>query len=118
MAHAAFAPAAPAGEPFRDAAEAWFWCALGLIARRDGARLQAGLARVPRPCEPLDVLKSVDRLYRTRMLDREHLAVLCDFGERAYAPDGSWPREARAARLWAEALARIEPVLRRKGIVA
>lgn len=33
-------------------------------------------------------------------------------------PDPSRPREQRAHGLWTEALARIEPVMRRKGIVA
>ncbi len=106
------------GVPFASAAEAWFWAALGLIARRDGAALRAGLGLVARPCEPLDVLRSIDRLYRNRVIDRDHLAVLADFGERSYPPDGSWPREARAARLWEEAMAKLEPALRRKGIVA
>ena len=53
-------------EPFRSAEEAWFWTMAALIARRDGARYVAGLARAVRPCEPDDAVKCLDRLWRQR----------------------------------------------------
>ena len=73
---------------------------------------------MPRPCEPLDILHSVDRLYRQRRLVREHLEVLVDYGRRLAPPDPTWREEAHAARLWDEAIDRLTPVLRRKGILA
>ncbi|MFN4090822.1 MAG: hypothetical protein ACK4QW_17505 [Alphaproteobacteria bacterium] len=122
------APAAPAaptatvehaeGEPFASAADAWFWCVAGETARIDGARPRAGCAETPRPCEPGDILRSVDRLYRARMLLPAHVKVLVHFGRRFETPGGGTHPRRRAARLWAEALERLEPALRAKGIVA
>ena len=110
--------AAPAGEPFADAEAAWFWTVQARTAQLDGARVSAGQGLVPRPCEPLDVLTAVDRLYRRRRLLREHLEVLADFGRRHLVPDPHSRGERRAAHLWAEAMAELAPVLRAKGIVA
>lgn len=104
-------------EPFRSAEEAWFWTLAALIARRDGARIKAGLAAVERPCEPDDVLKCLDRLYRQRRIDLSHARVLRLWGERGIAPDPRFPAERADARLWREALSRLEWPLRVKGIV-
>ncbi len=104
--------------PFADAAEAWFWFMQCHQARVDGARIVAGLGLVPRPCEPEDVLRAVDRLYRQRRLLRDHLLVLAHYGRRLMAPDPGRRNEERAARLWDEALERLAGMLRRKGIVA
>lgn len=106
------------GEPFADAAEAWFWCVAGETARLEGARPTAGCAETVRPCEPSDILRSVDRLYRARTLLPQHLKVLVHFGQRFAVPDGASRPQRRSARLWHEALSRLEPVLRSKGIVA
>jgi hypothetical protein len=106
------------GVPFADPAEAWFWCMQAYQARADGARLRAGLGLVPRPCEPVDVLRVVDRLYRTRRLVRDHLKVLGHYGRRLVPPDPERTREARAHNLWAEALDRLGGALKAKGIVA
>ena len=103
-------PATAPGEPFASADEAWFWCVLSTTARHDGARLRAGLAEVPRPCEPLDILHS-DAL-------AGELDLLVDYGRRLAPPDPTWREEAHAARLWDEAIDRLTPVLRRKGILA
>ncbi len=103
--------------PFTSAEEAWFWFMQSHEALHAGARLRAGEARVPRPCEPVDVLRVVERLYRQRRLLREHLAVLGHYGRRVIAPDPRRRREQRARALWDEAIDRIEPPLRGKGIV-
>jgi len=108
----------PRTEPFRDAEEAWFWTMSALVARRDGARVVAGLGRVARPCEPDDVVKCLDRLYRHRRIDLAHARILRIWGERGERPDGSRPREFHDHRLWREALDRLEWPLRVKGIVA
>ncbi len=104
--------------PFASAEEAWFWFIQAQSARSEGARLGMGLAAVPRPCEPVDILKVVDRLYRQRRLLRDHLLVLRHYGRRLMAPDTRRVKEIRAARLWREALARLGPALAHKGIVA
>jgi hypothetical protein len=104
-------------EPFESVEEAWFWFIQAQQARNDGARITAGLGLVRRPCEPLDILRALDRLYRHRRLQMEHFLVLRHYGRRQMPPDPRRPREARACTLWAEALERLEAVLERKGIV-
>ncbi len=103
--------------PFMSAAEAWFWFMDAQQAKNEGARVTAGLSLYPRPCEPIDILKTVDRLYRQRRLLMDHLLVLRHYGRRRYSPDPTRVKEMRAARLWEEALDRIQDVLVEKGIV-
>lgn len=110
-------PFAMPGVPFADAAEAWFWAVQAHEAKAAGARVAAGLGLVPRPCEPGDVIRTVDRLHRRRRLTRDHLHILVHYGRRVSAPDAGRYREQRAASLWAEAFAVIAPALREKGIV-
>lgn len=103
--------------PFYNAVEAWFWFILAQQAKNEGARYTAGLSLTPRPCEPTDILKVLDRLYRQRRLLRDHLLVLRHYGRRQIEPDIGRSKEMRAHKLWCEAMERIEPVLIRKGIV-
>ena len=105
-------------ELFENAESAWFWFLAAQKARADGARFTAGLAKVQRPCEPIDILKAVDTLYRRRRLLMDHIQVLRHYGLRMCPPDYRRPKEVRAHRLWQEALDRIEVVLVNKGIVA
>jgi hypothetical protein len=110
--------ATPRTEPFATTEEAWFWTMAALIARQDGARIVSGRGLVQRPCEPDDVVRSLDRLYRQRRIDLGHARILRRWGERQQAPDPRSPSESGDARLWQEALARLEWPLRVKGIVA
>ena len=103
--------------PFVSTEEAWFWFVQAQEARSSGARIVAGRGTVPRPCEPLDMMREVDRLYRQRKLIRDHLHVLVHYGKRLMAPDPERRLEIRASSLWREALAFLDPVLREKGIV-
>ncbi|WP_370643257.1 hypothetical protein [Roseomonas cutis] len=105
-------------EPFRTAEEAWFWTMAALVARRDGARVLAGRGLVERPCEPDDVVKCLDRLYRQRRIDLAHARILRIWGERGERPNPLSPRERHDHRLWSEALDRLEWPLQLKGIVA
>jgi hypothetical protein len=105
------------GVPFESAEEAWFWFMAAQEAGNEGARLSAGSGLYPRPCEPVDILKVLDRLYRQRRLLRDHLLVLRHYGLRHMAPDPCRPRERKARRLWDEALERIGSVLESKGIL-
>ena len=105
-------------EPFRSAEEAWFWTMSALIARRDGARISAGKGAKVRPCEPDDVIKCLDRLYRHRRIDLIHARVMRLWGERGTAPDPRHLSERGDAEQWREAMNRLEWPLRAKGIVA
>lgn len=103
--------------PFENAVEAWFWFILAQQAKNEGAQIRAGQSLICRPCEPADILNILDRLYRQRMLLREHLLILRHYGRRQMLPDPRRIKEIRAHQIWKEAIERIEPVLIRKGIV-
>lgn len=103
--------------PFDSVEEAWFWFIQAQAARNDGARITAGQGAVARPCEPIDILKVLDGLYRQRRVLMDHLLVLRHYGRRMMAPDPHRVKELRAHTLWREALERLHPVLARKGIV-
>lgn len=103
--------------PFQTAEEAWFWFIAAQEARADGARFIASAGLLPRPCEPVDILKAVDSLYRAGHLLRDHLLVLRHYGRRRIPPDDRRIKEMRAHTLWHEALKLIAEVLERKGII-
>tara|TARA_B100001093_G_C26552061_1_gene894896 strand:- start:116 stop:562 length:447 start_codon:yes stop_codon:yes gene_type:complete len=103
--------------PFESAEEAWFWFIAAQQAKCDGARFMSGAGDVPRPCEPVDILNILDRLYRTRRLLRDHLLVLRHYGRRNMPPDSRRSKEAHAARLWEEAMDRLETPFIKKGII-
>jgi hypothetical protein len=104
-------------QPFRSAEEAWFWTMAALMARRDGARYGANRGKIARPCEPDDVVKCLDGLYRRRRIDLVHARILRIWGERQIAPNPAFASERCDWRLWIEALSRLEWPLRLKGIV-
>lgn len=103
-------------EAFRSAEQAWFWTMAALVARREGTH--GGGARTERPCDPDDVVKCLDQLYRRRRIDLVHARILRIWGERGTAPNPTYPAERSDWRLWREALDRLEWPLRVKGIVA
>jgi hypothetical protein len=104
--------------PFRSAEDAWIWTAAALAARREGARTVANAGRVCRPCEPDDVVRCLDDLFRRGRITTGHAEILRRWGERGAAPEASRPAERRAALLWREAMAWLDWPLRSKGIVA
>jgi hypothetical protein len=105
-------------EPFQSAEEAWIWTMSALMARREGARVVAGAGRKQRPCEPDDVVKCLDRLYRQRRIDLVHARIMRLWGERGTAPDPRHLSERNDWRIWNEAMQRLDWPLRMKGIVA
>lgn len=107
----------PETTPFDNVEDAWFWFIQAQAARNEGARFAAGQGLVTRPCEPVDILKVLDGLYRQRRVLRDHLLVLRHYGRRMMAPDPRRVKELRAYTLWREALERLHPALVRKGIV-
>lgn len=103
--------------PFDTAEEAWFWFIQAHDARMDGARIVAGVG-VSRPCEPVDIFKVMEKLYRAQKLSMEHVLTLRCFGRRMMPPDPRRPKESRAHKFWCEALELMEEGLVAKGIVA
>ena len=110
------APHTSPGTAFASPEDAWFWTMGALQARRDGAR-RCGPAAIPRPCEPDDVVRCLDGLYRNRRINLSHARVLRQWGERQIPPQRgrAWGDECQ---LWHEAMDRLAPALRQKGIVA
>lgn len=104
-------------QPFSSAEDAWLWTMAALIARREGARYTAGQGRVRRPCDPDDVVKCLDALYRQRRIDLAHARILRIWGERQITPSPNVAAERGDRKLWTEALERLEWPLRVKGIV-
>jgi hypothetical protein len=107
----------PRTQPFESAEHAWLWTMAALIARREGARYTANKGAVARPCDPDDVVKCLDALYRQRRIDLVHARVLRIWGERQMPPSSSVAAEHRDHALWVEALERLAWPLRIKGIV-
>ena len=108
----------PMVRPFRSAEEAWLWTMAALQARRDGARYTANRGLVGRPCDPDDVIRCLDALYRRRRIELVHARVLRVWGERQTPPNPAYAAERCDSRLWREALERLDWPLRVKGIVA
>ena len=105
-------------QPFGSAEEAWLWTMSALRARRDGARYTANLGLVTRPCEPDDVVRCLDALYRRRRIDLVHARILRIWGERQTPPNPAYATERCDFRLWQEVLERLDAPLRLKGILA
>ncbi len=104
-------------QPFTSAEEAWLWTMAALIARREGARYSAGKGSLSRPCDPDDVVKCLDQLYRQRRVDLAHARILRIWGERQMPPSAAIAAERGDRKLWNEALERLKWPLRIKGIV-
>jgi hypothetical protein len=111
------AHANPRMQPFESADHAWLWTMAALIARREGARYTANKGAVARPCDPDDVVKCLDGLYRQGRISLAHARVLRIWGERQMPPSPSVAAERRDHTLWVEALDRLAWPLRIKGIV-
>lgn len=103
--------------PFSSGEEAWFWTMAALTARRDGASAAWRPDSRPRPCEPDDVIKCLDTLYRRGGIALLHARILRLWGERQTAPQGDLPGHASDVRLWQQAMGQLEWALRGRGIV-
>lgn len=107
--------ASEGARPFASADDAWIWTMAALVARRDGAGPVVGFDAVARPCEPDDVVKCLDRLYRQHRIEQAHLRVLRIWGERQMVPPTAHHSDLR---LWREAIGRLCWHLQLRGIVA
>lgn len=103
--------------PFRNEEEVWFWFMGANQARLDGATTASNSGGPSRPCEPIDILRILDRLYRSGQLTMDHFRILRHYGERLMAPDRWKPREARAAVFWKEAMLALRDSFLAKGII-
>ena len=108
---------ADAALPFRTAEEAWLWTMAALLARRDGAPLSWRPDAQARPCDPEDVLRCLDSLYRQRSIELLHARILRIWGERQAAPRCDRAQQRSDWRLWYQALGQLEWALRARGIV-
>src|SRR4051794_36538725 len=97
----------PQTQPFQDAEHAWMWTMSALIARREGARYTANKGAVARPCDPDDVIRCLDALYRQGRITLIHARVLRIWGERQMPPNPAVPAEHQDCRFWIEALERL-----------
>jgi hypothetical protein len=115
--HSEVRPSDSGIEPFASAEAAWMWTSAALMARRESRSESASGGVVRRPCEPDDVIKALDRLYRHRRIDLAHARILRLWGDRQIAPDFRHAAERGDHRLWREALDRLDWPLRVKGII-
>jgi len=104
--------------PFDTTETAWFWLHRARLVRAQGARLDADPLAAARPCDPDDIVRVARRLVQSGALHPDHVRVLDRHGRRLTPPDDRLEEEAADARLWREALDRLAPPLRAKGIVA
>lgn len=81
-------------ELFDSAIEAWFWYINAQRARDEGARITAGQALVARPCEPIDILKVVDRLWNEAMDRMEGRLIEKQILHPRPARHSNWMEEA------------------------
>lgn len=104
-------------QPFRSAEAAWLWTMECIVARRGGSGEAFGIG-ANRPCEPDDVVKALDRLYRQRRLGLHHARIMRIWGEKGRAPLAYLTTEKADARIWSEAMRAMDTPLRARGIVA
>ncbi|GAB0119548.1 hypothetical protein Acid7E03_36200 [Acidisoma sp. 7E03] len=69
-------------------------------------------------CDPREVVKCLDTLYRRRRIDLHHVRILRLWAHRGRAPDRADPMERADWRIWREALDRLDWPLRSLGIIS
>lgn len=100
--------------PFTSAEGAWLWTMSILMAREDGACLAWRPDGPSRPCDPEDVVRCLDTLYRQRSIDLVHARILRIWGQRQMPPR---VRGCSDWRLWHQALGQLEWALRARRVV-
>jgi hypothetical protein len=104
------------GVPFRDVEECIIWT---IKALGDAAEVGDGSGRaVSRICEPIEVVRCLDTLYRRRRIDLRHARILRIWAHRGRPPRADAPNERSDSRLWREATERLEWPLRSLGIIS
>lgn len=97
-------------KPFVSAEEAWFWTVTALRARQQDLKMPKGEVR---PCDPDDVIRALDGLYRQGRIGPDHARVLRRYGEQGVAP-----KEIGNDRtLWDKSMSHLHSQLSAKGIV-
>jgi len=97
-------------KPFVSAEEAWFCTVTALRARQQDLKMPKGEVR---PCDPDDVIRALDGLYRQGQIGPDHARVLRRYGEQGVAP-----KEIGNDRtLWDKSMSHLHSQLSAKGIV-
>jgi len=104
------------GVPFRDVDECIIWTIKALAEPHDGGAGMRGEGL--RICEPIEVVRCLDTLYRRRRIDLRHARILRIWAHRGRAPDANAPSERSDSRLWREATDRLAWPLRSLGIIS
>lgn len=105
-------------EPFADSEEAWMWYSYCQLARLAGCRPRADMGGVARPCDPDDIHRAAMALAQRGILLPSHVRTLAEVGALLAGSAVSVSLPALQNQVWIEALKRLEPALRAKGIVA
>jgi hypothetical protein len=104
------------GVPFREVEACIIWT---IRALGDAAEGGNGSRRDVQPiCEPIEVVRCIDTLYRRRRIDLRHARILRIWGHRGRPPRADAPNERSDSRLWCEATERLEWPLRSLGIIS
>ena len=105
-------------EKFATAEEAWFWFIRCERAREEGARrAPKGNAITVPPCEPADIIRTLQRMYDTDILLPTHAYILGFYGEQERPPDPNIHEEVLDWVLWIDAFDYIEAAFREKGFI-
>jgi hypothetical protein len=104
-------------QPFASPDEAWLWGMQGAMSRLDGARMKAGMATIPRPCEASDLMNCVNRLHRQGALTATQMEVLFLYGRYAVAPWMLGEKHRSALAIWQSAMGAMQSILDQKGII-
>ena len=101
--------------PFESAEEAWFWyCLCEQLGKHAGGRAPG---KVGRPCETSDIYIAVKKLLEKGVLSPSHVKVLSKYGFCQVPPHAHFGDSLKICELWKEALAFLEVLLKKKGIV-
>lgn len=79
---------------------------------------QLTFVKIPRPCDPDDIIRAISLLHQRGDITLSHARVLRRWGDAGRAPDPAHPKQTKDLALWTEALTRLEVLLREKSIVA
>ena len=97
---------------FKSAESAFFWYVHSLDSKR-----HTGDFGNKRPCEPLDILRAIERLVRRGVIQPAQVTILRKYGMSGRAPDASKDEQKQDFNLWKAAMRAIAEELEKNGIV-
>lgn len=102
---------------FATAEEAWFWFIRCDAAREEGASSRDRTLHAARPCEPADIYRWLNALYKKGVLLPSHGYVLGYYGTLDRQPFADVEDEILDWIIWIDAFDYIDVVLREKGVI-